>query len=146
MVKSLLIYLLSMKGHSPAMPDIPLHLFRKYIRTIKTQHGWDYTEIARKSGLPNTTITRPMRENYEGQGVRAATVNAIRKGTKVPPPDEIAELLGEAMPAEVDDLQLAIEIADRITSGRFSGLDSATKAEIVKDVLSALQEAGRKAR
>jgi hypothetical protein len=127
------------------MPDVPLHLFRKYVKTIIAQTKMDAAEIARKSGLPNTTVSRPMRDDYQGQGVRPATIMAIRKGTKVPPPAEIIELMGEGgPPVEISDLQLAIEIADRITSGRFPNLDSSVKAEIIKDVLDTLQQVGRR--
>jgi hypothetical protein len=143
----LLVEMLPADGQSvPRMADIPIALFRDYVRHILSRPEFpDMATLTRRMGKHNTAVSRPMRPGYEGKGVRAETVRAVHEATGVPYPDQLAGLMGEtAPPRRTTNLTLAMMLLDRITAGRLPDLSPQQRAEILRDILDTLDEAARK--
>jgi hypothetical protein len=143
MRKWLLVELLPTDGQSaPRMADIPIALFRDYVRHILSRPEFpDMATLTRRMGKHNTAVSRPMRPNYKGKGVRAETVRAVHTATGVPYPPQLADLMGEpaAPPKQTTSLTLAMMLLDRITAGL--DLPPQKRAEIMKDILDTLDAA-----
>jgi hypothetical protein len=149
MRKWLLVELSSAKGQGdPRMADIPIALFRDYVRHILTRPEFpDMAALTKKMGKHNTIVSRPMRPNYQGRGVRAETVRIIREATGVPYPPQLSALMGEeeaGPPKKANGLTLAMMLLDRITAGRLPDLTPQQRAALLQDILDTLDEAARK--
>jgi hypothetical protein len=130
------------------MADIPIALFRDYVRHILSRPEFpNMAALTRKMGKHNMAVSRPMRDNYEGRGVRSDTVKTLRDATGVPYPPQLAVLMGEedaGPPKQSDGLTLAMMLLDRITAGRLPDLTPQQRAAILRDILDTLDEAAKK--
>jgi hypothetical protein len=129
------------------MADIPIALFRDYVRHILSRPEFpDMAALTKKMGKHNTIVSRPMRPTYEGRGVRAETVRTIREATGVPYPAPLSALMGEEAepPKKANGLTLAMMLLDRITAGRLPDLSPQQRAALLQDILDTLEEAAKK--
>jgi hypothetical protein len=114
--------------------DIPATLVRPFFERAVRESGVSANEFARQLGMPNTTISRPLKPGYTGK-VRPKTVAAVAAAApNVPMPPELAALV----PVDrSSDIQLSVKIADRIPLGRALGPDD--RARLVAEIMKVVQ-------
>src|SRR5213083_2090667 len=67
-----------------AAPEHSLNPLQRLIRQRMRERGWSYGEIARRGGLPRSTVyTLAMTRNL-GRPPRPATIDALARGLDVP--------------------------------------------------------------
>jgi transcriptional regulator with XRE-family HTH domain len=67
-----------------AAPEHSLNPLQRLIRQRMRERGWSYGEIARRGGLPRSTVyTLAMTQNL-GRPPRPATIDALARGLDVP--------------------------------------------------------------
>jgi transcriptional regulator with XRE-family HTH domain len=69
---------------TPAAPDHDINPLQRLIQRRLRERGWSYGEVARRGGLPRSTIyTLAMTRNL-ARPPRPATIDALAKGLDVP--------------------------------------------------------------
>lgn len=59
---------------------------RQWLEGIKRRHGITVSEIARRSGVSQSTLTRFMRKNSKTNKLRSATIQQVERAFKYPAP------------------------------------------------------------
>jgi transcriptional regulator with XRE-family HTH domain len=68
----------------PAAPEHDLNPLQRLIQQRMRERGWSYGEVARRGGLPRSTVyTLAMTRNL-GRPPRPATIDALARGLDVP--------------------------------------------------------------
>src|SRR5205823_2600870 len=71
-------------GTGSAAPEHSLNPLQRLIRQRMRERGWSYGEVARRGGLPRSTVyTLAMTQNL-GRPPRPATIDALAQGLDVP--------------------------------------------------------------
>jgi transcriptional regulator with XRE-family HTH domain len=71
-------------GPGSAAPEHSLNPLQRLIRQRMRERGWSYGEVARRGGLPRSTVyTLAMTRNL-GRPPRPATIDALAQGLDVP--------------------------------------------------------------
>jgi transcriptional regulator with XRE-family HTH domain len=69
---------------SAGTPDEPINPLQRLIRQRLRDRGWSYGEVARRGGLPRSTVYTLAITRNLGRPPRPATIDALAKGLDVP--------------------------------------------------------------
>ena len=67
-----------------AAPDPALNPLQRLIRQRLRERGWSYREVARRGGLPHSTVHTLAATRNLARPPRPATIDALAKGLEVP--------------------------------------------------------------
>ena len=67
-----------------APQDLPLNPLQRLIQQRLRERGWSYGEVARRGGLPRSTVYTLATTRNLGRPPRPATIDALAKGLEVP--------------------------------------------------------------
>ena len=67
-----------------AVPDLALNPLQRLIQQRLRERGWSYREVARRGGLPHSTVHTLAATRNLARPPRPATINALAKGLDVP--------------------------------------------------------------
>lgn len=119
--------------HIPAMKRVPIDAARAYIRGLQAKTGLTPTELARRAGLSQTTLTRPLQDNYKGE-MKLETLRRLADRFDAPLPKEIDP---EANHKRQDRaLTAALILARKFGEGRTLNVEQ--EAELVREIRETL--------
>ena len=92
--------------------SIPVDEANRWLDHVRDKTGLSLTEIANRSNLSASTLTRPRRGQGQGQGIKIATLRRIAHALRVPLPAEFTVLsrnAREKVRAQFQELALEAE-------------------------------------